>query len=84
MHSGKLYRSSEEQFVTNISYRLLVDSHTSINGELIPVDYVQVSDGTDYIVELEDSRKIQCNLKKNVNLPAIGLPPRFVYHFMGS
>jgi len=84
MHSGKLYRFNEEQFVTTVNYRLLGDTSVKVSGELIPDGYGQISDGGDYIVELEDSHKIKCNLRKNVNLPAIGLPPRFVYRFVGS
>jgi len=82
MHAGKLYRFDEEQFVTNVDYRLLGDTPASVSGELIPVRYGHISDGEDYIVELEDNRKIKCNLIKNFNLPAIGLPPRFVYRFV--
>lgn len=84
MQVGRLYRFSEEQFVANVNYRLLGDDPTSVWGELIPMEYGYISDGRDYIFELEDNRKIKCNLKKNVNLPAIGIPARFVYHFTGS
>ena len=83
MHTGKLYRFNEEQFVANVNYRLLGDAPTHIWGELVPMQCGRISDGGDYTVELEDNHKIKCNLKKNVNLPAIGLPPRFVYHFIG-
>jgi len=81
---GKLFRFSEEQFVANVNYRLLRETPTHLCGELVPIEYVRVSDGADYIVELEDSRKIQCNLKKNVNLGVIGMPPRFKYRFTGA
>ena len=84
MHTGKLYRFNEEQFVANVNYRLLGDAPTNVWGELIPMEYGRISDGRDYIFEMEDNRKIKCNLKKNVNLPAIGVPARFVYSFVGS
>jgi len=81
---GKLYRFSDKQFVTNVNYRLHSEKSTNWWGELIPMEYGRISDGRDYIFELEDNRKIKCNLKKNVNLPAIGVPARFVYRFAGS
>ncbi len=84
MRSGRLYRFDEEQFVANVDYRLLGERHRSLSGELIPLENGRVTDGGDYIVELEDNRKVKCNLRKNVNLGVIGLPPRFVYHFTGT
>jgi len=81
---GKLFRFSEEQFVANVHYRLLGEAPTHLWGELAPIEYVIVSDGPDYIVELEDNRKIQCTLKKNVNLGVIGMPPRFRYRFVNA
>jgi len=81
---GRLYRFSEEQFVVNVSYRLLGETSKNLWGELVPVEYARVADGGDYIVELADNHKIKCNLKKNVNRGAIGMPPRFVYRFVGS
>jgi len=80
---GKLFRFSEEQFVANVNYRLLGRARTHLWGELVPVEHVRVSDGSNYIVELEDNRKLLCNLKKNVNLGVIGMPPRFTYRFIG-
>jgi len=82
MQSGKLYRTSEEQFVTDINYQLLGDKQTT--GELLPTKYCKISDGGDYIVELEDNQRIKCNLRKNFNRMAIGLPPRFSYRFSGA
>lgn len=84
MHTGKLYRCEEEQFVTDVSYRLISEAATTLCGELIPTDYGCVRDDGDYIVELEDRRKIKCNLRKNVNRGVIGVPPRFVYRFAGT
>jgi len=83
MQIGKLYRTNKEEFVANISYRLIGGS-TRLWGELVPTEYVSVDDGGDYLVELENSRKIKCDLKKNVNRGVVGIPPRFIYRFTGS
>jgi len=79
MNAGKLYRFDEEQYVTDVNYRLFGNNLRNVSGELIPEGYERISDGGDYIVELEDNHKIRCNLKINFNRPAIGLPPRFAY-----
>ncbi len=84
MQIGKLYRYSEEQFVTDINYQLMGDRLTNVSGELRPALHCQISDGGDYIVELEDNQRIKCNLRKNFNRPAFGLPPRFLYRFSGT
>ncbi len=84
MNAGKLYSFNEEQFVTDVNYRLLDTDFKGVSGELIPAGYGLISDGGEYIVELEDSRKIRCSLRKNVNRPTVGLPPRFVYRFAGA
>jgi len=81
MQMGRLYKLNEEQFVTDINYRLLGDTPRSVSGELIPTEYGSITDNESYIVELEDNQKFRCNLKKNVNRPTVGLPPRFVYRF---
>ncbi len=84
MQIGRLYRSGEEQLVTNVNYRLIGQISRNICGELVPVECARVADGGDYIVELADNRRIKCNLKKNVNRATVGLPARFVYRFAGS
>jgi hypothetical protein len=83
MHIGKLYRFEDEQFVVDINYQLLGGTPTNLWGELVPVEYACIGGGEDYMLELEDDRKIKCNLKKKVNRAVIGIPPRFIYHFMG-
>jgi len=83
MQLGKLYKSCEEQFVTDINYMLLGDTRTNVSGELLPTAYCRISDGEGYIVELEDNQRIICNLRKNFNRPVISLPPRFSYRFSG-
>ena len=57
MQSGKLYRAGEEQFLTDIDYQLLGDTLTT--GELLPAKYCKISDGGDYIVELEDNQRLR-------------------------
>ncbi len=84
MNAGKLFSHNEEQFVTDVNYRLLGFDRKSVSGELIPAGHGLISDGGEYVVELEDSRKIRCSLRKNVNRPTVGLPPRFVYRFTGA
>lgn len=84
MNAGKLYSFNEEQFLTDVNYRLLVTDYKSVSGELIPAGHGLISDGEEYIMELEDSQKIRCSLRKNVNRPTFGLPPRFVYRFVGA
>ena len=84
MHQGRLYRSNQEQLVANVQYRLMSEAPSSLWGELVPMENGQISNGEDYIVELENKNKIKCNLRKNVNRGVIGIPPRFAYRFMGS
>ncbi len=84
MNAGKLYSFNEEQFLTDVNYRLLVTDYKNVSGELIPAGHGLISDGEEYIMELEDSQKIRCSLRKNVNRPTVGLPPRFVYRFVGA
>ena len=83
MQIGKLYRFSDKQFIVDINYQLLRETLTNFCGELVPVEYACIGGGEDYMLELEDDRKIKCNLKKKVNRAVIGIPPRFIYHFMG-
>jgi len=84
MNAGKLYKAGEDQYLTDINYTLFSASQNSVSGEFIPAGHERIADGGDYFVELEDSNIIRCNLRKNVNRPTVGLPPRFVYRFMGS
>jgi len=84
VNTGKLYRFSEKQFVTNVNYRLYRHTPSNLYGELVPFESGCVSDGGDYTMELADKRKIRCNLKKRVDRAVIGIPPRYVYHFIGA
>ena len=84
VNAGKLYRNDEAQFVTGVNYRLLGVNYEGVTGELVPETYGSLNESEEYIVELDDSRKFRCSLKKNVNRPTVGLPPRFTYHFVGA
>jgi hypothetical protein len=84
MNRGKLYNSNDEQLVGEVNYRLHKDSPTNWWGELILVEYKRISDGGDYIIELEDKRRGRCHLKQRVNRAVSGTPPRYTYRFTGS
>lgn len=84
MGMGKLYRPDGNQFVTNVNYQLHEESATSWWGELTLNDYIRISDGEEYTIELEDERKGKCRLKKRVNRAVTGIPPRYIYRFTGS
>ena len=77
---GKLY-NDEEQFMTNVNYRLL-EGYT-LWGELIPIEDKPICDGSDYIVELQNSRKIKCCLQSYSHRP-MSIPARHVYRFTGT
>ena len=81
MSEGKLYRSGEDQFVVDIDYRVLESISSGFSGEFVPAKAHDIADNDEYVIELEDSNRIRCRLRKNVNRPVFGLPPRFVYSF---
>jgi len=81
---GKLYRLSDNQFVTDVDYQLFTHpAATNWWGELTLIDYAHLSEGETFMIELEDRRKSKCHLKKRVNRAVSGLPPRFIYHITG-
>ena len=84
MATGKLYRLSDNQFVSDVNYRLF-NHEAAANwwGELTLIDYARLSENDRYIIELEDKRKGQCHLKKRVNRAVSGVPPRYTYHVTG-
>ena len=84
MSTGKLYRARDEEFLANVSYQVQHESSQRWWGELILIEYMRINDGSDYILELEDSRKARCSLKKRVNRAVTGVPPRYVYRFSGT
>jgi len=84
VHIGKLYRLNNEQFIMDVNYKLLEETATNYWGELVPVEYSSIGGVGEYILRLEDNRKIKCNLKKRINTAVIGIPPRYIYHFAGK
>lgn len=84
MGIGKLYRLSDNQFITDVDYQLFTHpAATNWWGELTLIDYTHLGDGETFMIELEDRRKSRCHLKKRVNRAVSGLPPRFIYHVTG-
>jgi hypothetical protein len=81
---GKLYYSTDEQFIANVSYQFQHQEDHSWWGELTLVEYKQAKDGGGYVIELEDGKKSRCALRKRVNRAVTSLPPRYVYHFSGT
>ena len=85
MGKGKLYSLYDSEFVANVNYQLFNHpAATNWWGELTPVDNIKLNDGDLFVLELEDKRKSQCNLKKRVNRAVSGIPPRYVYHVTGA
>ena len=83
MSIGKLYRLSDNQFVTEVNYQFHDVSETSWWGELTLIDYKRINEHEGYIIELEDARSGRCRLRKRVNRAVSGVPPRYVYQFTG-
>ena len=84
MPIGKLHRASDEQLIGEVVYHFKSYSEASWWGELSLVEYARISDGSGYVIELEDGGKGRCNLKKRVNRAVTGIPPRYIYHFSGT
>ena len=83
MSIGKLYNSSDEQFIANVNYQFQHESPQRWWGELTLIEYARLKDGTGYLLELEDGRIGKCSLKKRINRAVTSLPPRYVYYFTG-
>jgi hypothetical protein len=84
VETGKLYRSSDGKFLTNVNYQFQQADDHNWWGELLLVDYVRIDESGRYILELEDKRKGKCVLKKRVNRAVQSLPPRYIYRFSGN
>lgn len=84
MATGRLYQSSDEKFIAEVSYQFQHEAENRWWGELTLVDYVRIKDGSGYLLEIEDGRRSKCALKKRVNRAVTSLPPRYVYHFSGN
>ena len=83
MSMGKLYSFNDENPIVNVNYRLCDSSSNNLWGELTLEDYRPLTDGGEYVVELEDKNKYQCHLKRRVNGAVKGVPPRYIYRFIG-
>ena len=84
MSTGKLYSSRDGQLVGDVNYRLHKDTPASWWGEFTLVDYIRITDGRGYLIELEDKRRGECSLKQRVNRAVSGVPPRYTYRFTGA
>jgi hypothetical protein len=86
---GVLYDSLSEKVISGVSYQLHEEidergNHGRWYGELTLIDYVRISDGDRYIIELEDKRKGRCSLNRRTNKATLMVPPRFFYLYKGS
>lgn len=84
MSIGKLYRFGDNQFIARINYQLF--QHEAAKnwwGELTLSDHASLDEGDVFVIELEDKRKSQCQIKKMVNRVVRGIPPRYTYHVTG-
>ena len=84
MSLGKLYRAKDGEFLATVNYKLYDKKATGWWGEFTLTEYMRISDGDGYMIELEDERKGKCSLKKKVNKAVIGVPPLYYYRFRGS
>ncbi len=83
MSTGKLYKSNNQELLTEVNYQIHNESDSGWWGELTLIDYIRISDNDGYIIELADKRHGRCRLKKRVNRAVSGVPPRYVYQFTG-
>ncbi len=83
MTIGKLYRVSDNEFITEVNYKFQDESETGWWGELTLTDYKRINDNDIYLIELDDNRLGRCRLRKRVNRAVSGVPPRYVYQFTG-
>ncbi|MFH1652218.1 MAG: hypothetical protein ABID87_09005 [Chloroflexota bacterium] len=85
MPVGRLFTADykKERLLGEVMYRLQSETSNSWWGELVLVEYKALTDGSGYLIELEDKRRGKCSLKKRVNRAVSGVPPRYIYHFTG-
>jgi len=83
MAIGKLYRVSDNEFITEVNYKFQDESEIGWWGELTLTDYKRINDSDVHIIELADMRTGRCRLRKRVNRAVSGIPPRYVYQFTG-
>jgi len=83
LSTGKLFRLSNNELISEVNYQFQNETDTSWWGELVLIDYIRIDDGDNYIIELEDARRGKVRLRKRVNRAVSGVPPRYVYQFTG-
>ncbi len=83
MSIGKIYRVSDNEFITEVNYKFQEETESGWWGELTLTDYKRISDNDIYLIELDDMRTGRCRLRKRVNRAVSGIPPRYVYQFTG-
>jgi len=84
LSTGKLYRVSNNELITEVNYKFQDESETGWWGELTLTDYKRINDNDVYLIELDDNRWGKCRLRKRVNRAVSGVvPPRYVYQFTG-
>ena len=85
---GKLMKPSSEEVLTLVDYSIFteasLDGSERWQGELLSIDSVKIIDGGRYMIELEDSRRGICSLRKKVNKAVMGLPVRYFYQLSGG
>lgn len=84
MSTGKLYRLSDNELISEVNYQFHSEAEQGWWGELVLTDYIRINDGDGYILEMEDNRYGRCRLRKRVNRAVSGVPPRYVYQFTGT
>jgi hypothetical protein len=80
--TGKLYKP-ENKFITEVEFKLFIESGNNWSGELIPTEYKRLQDADGYIIELEDGRKGRCSLRRRTNRAVSSVPPIYHYLFRG-
>ncbi len=84
MSTGRLYRLSDNKLISEVNYQFHSEAESGWWGELVLTDYIRISDGDGYIIELENNKYGRCRLRKRVNRAVSGVPPRYVYQFTGT
>lgn len=84
MSIGKLFDPFSGELIGDVDYQLKGESDTGWWGELVFTEFKRIGDTGSYLIELDDSRRGKCYLKKRVNRAVTGVPPRYIYHFAGT
>ena len=82
METGKLFNSNKKLLV-KVEYKLHSGTDSKWWGELVPTEYINLSNGDGYILELEDGQKGRCSLQKLINHAVSSVPPLYHYRFKG-